>query len=64
LDIANWLRKVKSGGILCGDDYDWEGVQKAVHEAFQSNVIIEPRNANLDCTRDIYAGNYWKYNVI
>ena len=55
---------MKSGGILCGDDYDWEGVQKAVHEAFQSNVIIEPRNANLDCTRDIYAGNYWKYNVI
>lgn len=35
-DIAAWLRKVKVGGIFCGDDYvaGWPGVVQAVDEAF------------------------------
>jgi len=74
LDINNWLPKVKSGGLLCGDDYDWEGVKKAVHEIFNLNITIEERNTilneqtgeviTLDCTKDIYAGNYWKHYVV
>lgn len=73
LDIKNWLPKIKSGGFLCGDDYDWGGVKKAVHEIFNSNVVIEHRNSIvdketnetvfLDCVKDIYAGNYWKHYV-
>jgi predicted O-methyltransferase YrrM len=40
-DIAAWLPKVKSGGILCGHDYstaDWPGVVQAVDEAFGARV--------------------------
>ncbi len=35
-DIADWLPKVKKGGILCGHDYvqSWMGVIQAVDEAF------------------------------
>lgn len=35
-DIASWLPKLRTGGILCGDDYidGWSGVIKAVDEAF------------------------------
>ena len=33
-DILSWLPKVKSGGILAGDDFYIEGVNRAVHEVF------------------------------
>lgn len=35
-DILHWLPKVKSGGIICGDDYiaGWPGVIQAVDEIF------------------------------
>jgi predicted O-methyltransferase YrrM len=34
-DIAAWLPKMKKGGIISGHDYNaWEGVKKAVTEAF------------------------------
>lgn len=35
-DIAAWLPKVKSGGVLAGDDYqrDFPGVMQAADEAF------------------------------
>ena len=41
-DIASWRCKVKSGGIMAGDDYceTWPGVQQAVNEAFGDQVII------------------------
>lgn len=58
LDIFTWLPKVKSGGFLCGDDYDWPGVSKAVVEILGS-VEVEERKG--DCCYDIFAGNYWKY---
>ncbi len=33
LDLSCWYRKVKSGGILCGDDFDpYPGVKQAVTE--------------------------------
>ena len=31
-DILAWLPKVKSGGVMSGDDYPWEGVKRAVDE--------------------------------
>ena len=33
-DIEAWRPCVKPGGILCGHDINWPGVQKAVHEVF------------------------------
>lgn len=39
-DIAAWYDKVRSGGLVAGHDYRWDGVQKAVHE-FQSKLGME-----------------------
>lgn len=39
-DISHWLKKVKSGGIIAGDDYDWQGVEKAVKELLPTANII------------------------
>jgi predicted O-methyltransferase YrrM len=33
-DIASWYPKIKTGGIICGHDYDKDTVQKAVYEKF------------------------------
>ena len=30
-DLVNWYGKVRPGGLFCGHDYSWPGVQKAVH---------------------------------
>lgn len=35
-DIKNYLSKVKKEGIICGHDYDFKGVKKAVHEHFDT----------------------------
>lgn len=29
-DLAAWFPKVRPGGVLCGDDFDWPGVSQAV----------------------------------
>lgn len=41
-DILNWLPKVKSEGIICGDDYiaGWPGVVQAVNEIFGDKVNL------------------------
>lgn len=41
-DIISWLPKVKSGGIICGDDYiaGWPGVVKAVNKIFDGRINI------------------------
>jgi len=31
-DIASWWPKLRPGGVLCGDDYHWEGVKRAVDD--------------------------------
>jgi predicted O-methyltransferase YrrM len=31
-DITEWLKKLKPGSMIAGDDYEWEGVKKAVNE--------------------------------
>jgi len=33
-DIDLYRNKVKPGGIICGHDYDWPEVHRAVHERF------------------------------
>lgn len=41
-DILTWLPKVKTNGIIAGDDYhqNWKGVIKAVDEFFPCAVIL------------------------
>jgi len=39
-DITEWLKKVKPGSILAGDDYAWEGVNRAVNELLPTAEII------------------------
>jgi len=31
-DIRAWFPKIRSGGIVAGHDYSWDGVKKAVDE--------------------------------
>lgn len=33
-DFAAWLPKLKPGGTIAGDDWNWSGVNKAVKETF------------------------------
>ena len=40
-DIEAWLPKVKFGGIISGHDYPgWDGVVRAVNEAFPVGVVL------------------------
>jgi hypothetical protein len=40
-DINAWISKIRPGGILAGDDYDWESVQRAVHQGI-GTVEVTP----------------------
>lgn len=37
-DIEHWIPKIKDGGMICGHDYNWPTVRKAVDERF-SKII-------------------------
>lgn len=37
-DIRAWYPKIKLGGIISGDDYDWEEVAKAVQDTFKVSL--------------------------
>jgi predicted O-methyltransferase YrrM len=40
-DLNKWFPKLKSGKMIAGHDYDWEGVKKAVDEFFGvDNIYI------------------------
>lgn len=39
-DITEWLKKVKPGCLLAGDDYEWPGVKRAVTELLPTADII------------------------
>lgn len=43
-DIAAWSPLLRAGGLLCGHDYAprWEGVRRAVDEAFGDRVTVGP----------------------
>jgi len=47
-DIEHWLPKVKSGGMIAGDDIRWASVRKAVKE-----LLPEYENC----------GRWWQYHV-
>lgn len=38
-DILNWLPKMKKGGLIGGDDYNWPGVEQAVMEIFDARSV-------------------------
>ena len=40
-DITQWLKKLKPGAMLAGDDYAWPGVRQAVDELLPDADIIE-----------------------
>jgi hypothetical protein len=40
LDIKDWAPKVRCGGILCGHDYDWPGVNRAVKQLIPGYRIL------------------------
>jgi len=37
-DIANYKTIIKSGGFVCGHDYGWDGVRKAIVELLDDRV--------------------------
>lgn len=41
-DIGEWLKKLKPGCYIAGDDYAWPGVEQAVKEVIPDAGIIEP----------------------
>ena len=38
-DLSNSWKFVKTGGVLCGDDYSWEGVKRAVVKFSEKNMV-------------------------
>jgi predicted O-methyltransferase YrrM len=40
-DITEWLKKLKPGAMIAGDDYAWPGVKRAVDELLPTADIIE-----------------------
>lgn len=38
-DIQYWWDKVKVGGLLAGDDWEWDSVMKAVRHSFRNNEV-------------------------
>ena len=45
-DISGYYKKIKQGGVLCGDDYRMEDVEKAVTEFVKDNNIKNFRVKN------------------
>lgn len=52
-DIANYLPKMKPGGIVAGDDYLWPGVTKAFHEAFGDRVRTRIKKEHRDYRQSV-----------
>ncbi|HEY5814596.1 MAG TPA: class I SAM-dependent methyltransferase, partial [Terrimicrobiaceae bacterium] len=41
-DISGWLPKLAKGGVLAGDDYNWDSVRLGIHEKLQGTVSVTP----------------------
>lgn len=39
-DLSFWIRRIAPGGILCGHDWNWEGVEKAVKERLPGATVV------------------------
>ena len=53
-DIEAWLPKVKSGGVLAGDDWPYPGIQAAVRKKLEGKYSIEI----------IWDQNIWKVEIL
>jgi len=42
-DILLWKPKLKTVGIMAGDDYEWPGLKNAVKEIFPKHDLIAGR---------------------
>jgi predicted O-methyltransferase YrrM len=42
-DIRAWLPKIRSGGVIAGDDFSWDGVARAVHAELPRFEVVEGR---------------------
>ena len=51
-DIEAWTPKLKTGGVLIGDDYDWSSVRDAVLNSSVKDSFVEKTNVT---------GSFWKY---
>lgn len=40
-DIQNWTPKVRKDGLICGHDYNWPSVKRAVDETGESRVASD-----------------------
>lgn len=40
-DIEAWTPKVDDGGLLCGHDYEWDTVKRAVHDTGRVDLVAE-----------------------
>ncbi|HMO74078.1 MAG TPA: class I SAM-dependent methyltransferase [Sphingopyxis sp.] len=49
-DLLAWKPKVKAGGLIAGDDANWDGVKEAAREILGEIVIVEPSPK----------GRYWR----
>lgn len=38
-DIRCWYPKVKPGGVLAGDDFDWPGVEQGIGRALETGLL-------------------------
>lgn len=44
-DIIYWKKKLQPGGLLCGHDYSFPDVRKAVHELLE--VVVQPYGTDI-----------------
>lgn len=57
-DINAWRPKVKHGGIIAGDDYNWSGVKRAVRESFKHHRV-DIRQVTRKDKGTLKAFQYW-----
>ena len=41
-DIDAWYPKIRRGGLICGHDYNWPSVRRAVESRFGSEIDVFP----------------------
>ena len=46
-DLCNWFPFIKNHGVICGDDWKWEGVKKAVKTFARENQLNIKTSNNL-----------------
>lgn len=39
-DLEAWLPKIKEGGVLCADDWNWRGVKENIKELFTDYEVM------------------------